>query len=351
MDSVIRLAASKNLYMGLLPAWGDKVTRMWGAGPAVFNPENAFRYGKWLGTRYRNYPNILWILGGDRPPATDSVDYRPVWRAMAAGIKEGAGEAAFITYHPWGGEKSTSQYIHNESWLNMNMIQSGHGGGHDVPIWNLISRDWKLRPAKPVLDAEPNYEDHPVNPWPEWNPANRYYRAYDVRKQTYRSVFTGGCGVTYGHHSVWQFWSPREEKINHADRYWTDALDRPGAFQVGYLKRLIESRSQLTRVPDQSLILKGQGEKGEYITAFRDSSFSYLMIYMPVGKTITIRMDSMKTDNVNVWWFNPSTGTTVPIGLVSRRKTMDFTSPTLGEGNDWVLVADDPAFHYKSPGF
>ena len=57
----------------------------------------------------------------------------------------------------------------------MNIAQSGHGGGHDVPVWNLIARDWRL-PAKPALDAEPNYEDHPVNPWPVWDPATGYYR-------------------------------------------------------------------------------------------------------------------------------------------------------------------------------
>lgn len=111
-----------------------------------------------------------------------------------------------------------------------------------------------MLPHKPTLDAEPNYEDHPVNPWPTWNPENGYYRDYDVRKQTYRSVFAGACGVTYGHHSVWQFYSPREEKINYPDRYWTEAMDRPGAVQVGYLKMLIDSRPQLEY--QTSLLLK-----------------------------------------------------------------------------------------------
>ena len=263
VDSVINLAMTKNIFMGLLPTWGDKVTKLWGVGPVIFNPENAYHYGLWLSKRYKDRPNIIWILGGDRPAKNDSVDWRPVWRAMANGILDGTQHKVLITYHPWGGENSTSQYIHNEEWLSVNMIQSGHGGGHDVPVWNWITRDRNLVPIKPVLDAEPNYEDHPVNPWPVWDPANGYYRDYDVRKQTYRSVLAGACGVTYGHHSIWQFWSPREEIINHADRYWMEALDRPGAYQVGYLRRLIESRFPLQRIPDQELIADGQGEKGE----------------------------------------------------------------------------------------
>ncbi|TMI77710.1 MAG: DUF4038 domain-containing protein, partial [Bacteroidetes bacterium] len=236
VDYTVKLALQKNMFMGLLPTWGDKVTLFWGEGPVIFKEDNAFVYGKWLGERYKVFPNIIWILGGDRPPLTDSVDYRPVWRAMAKGISEGSDGKAIFTYHTWGGH-STSEYIHNDEWLSINTMQSGHGSGHDVPVWKMIQHDCELKPTKPTLDAEPNYEDHPVNPWPKWDPANGYFRDYDVRKQTYRSVFAGACGVTYGHHAVWQFLSSREDTINHADRYWIDAIDRPGAFQVGYLRK------------------------------------------------------------------------------------------------------------------
>jgi len=339
VDYTMELALQKNIFMGLLPTWGDKVTRLWGEGPVVFNEKNAFVYGKWLGDRYKNYPNIIWILGGDRPPTTDSFDYRSVWKAMATGITEGSNGKAIFTYHTWGGH-STSEYIHNESWLAMNTMQSGHGSGHDVPVWEWIERDRNLKPAKPTLDAEPNYEDHPVNPWPKWDPASGYFRDYDVRKQTYRSVFAGACGVTYGHHAVWQFLSSREDTINHADRYWTEAIDRPGAFQVGYLKKLIESRSVLNRLPDQSIVVEGQGKKGEYITAFRDADSSYIMIYLPVGKKIAVNTSFIKGDKIKASWFNPRNGKTERTAVEKKGTMMGFTAPSTGLGNDWVLIID-----------
>lgn len=348
VDSVLILAASKNLVMGLLPTWGDKVTKLWGEGPVVFDSVNAYQYGLFLGKRYGSNPAVVWILGGDRPPFTDSLDARLVWRAMARGLLEVSPDA-FITYHPWGGH-STSEYIHNEPWLDMNMMQSGHGSGHDVPVWEWITRDREKKPAKPTLDAEPNYEDHPVNPWPTWNPANGYFRDYDVRKQTYRSVFAGAPGVTYGHHAVWQFWSRREEKINYADRYWTEAIDRPGAFQVGYLKKLILSRPSLSRVPDSSLIVAGQGRGGGHIEAFRDAANTYAMIYLPRGKSIAVRIDFLKSTQVQPWWFNPKNGSVKKLGLKTRSSIMSFTAPTSGNENDWVLVLDDPAAHYATPG-
>lgn len=349
VDWTVTLALRKNLVMGLLPTWGDKVAKMWGEGPEVFNESNAFQYGLYLGKRYEKYPNIIWILGGDRPPLSDSADWRPIWRAMAKGILEGTSNKALITYHINGGEHSTSFDLHNEKWLAINSMQSSHGSGHDVPVWNWITRDRALVPAKPTLDMEPNYEDHPVNPWPKWDPANGYFREYDVRKQCYRSVFAGACGVTYGHHSVWQFWSLREERINYADRYWTEALDRPGAYQVGYLRKLIESRPFVTRIPDQSLIVSGQGEKGEYMTAFRDQEGTYLMVYLPVGRNVTIKTTDIAGRQLSIKWFNPRTGKTESSIQLPNAGKVTTTPPSSGIENDWVLIIDDASKKYSEP--
>jgi hypothetical protein len=349
IDSTIHMAREKNLFVGLLPTWGDKVTKLWGEGPVVFDSLNAYTYGKWIATRYNDEPNIIWILGGDRPAMADSNDWKPVWRAMARGIIEATNHQCIITYHPWGGSNSTSQWIHNEPWLDINMFQSGHGGGHDVACWDLVKRDFEYLPAKPTLDGEPNYEDHPVNPWPKWNTDSGYYRDYDVRKQCYRSVFAGACGVTYGHHAVWQFMSAREQAVNYPDRGWLNALNRPGAFQVGYLKNLLDSRPMLNRIADNSIIVNGQGDKGDYIQAFHCEDNSCTMIYLPVGKTITINAVNMPKQIV-AWWFNPKNASSQKIDSLEKKKLMEFTPPTKGNGNDWVLVIDDAGKGFKAPG-
>jgi len=349
IDSTIHMAAAKNLFIGLLPTWGDKVTKSWGTGPVIFDSVNAYRYAYWLASRYKDEPNIIWILGGDRPAVSDSNDYRPVWRAMAKGIKEATAGKCIITYHPSGGSNSTSQWIHNEPWLDINMFQSGHGGGHDVACWDLVKRDLSYSPAKPTLDGEPNYEDHPVNPWPKWNTDSGYYRDYDVRRQTYRSVFAGACGVVYGHHAVWQFMGDRQEAINYPDRGWMNALDRPGAFQMGYLRRLIESRPMLERINDNSLVLEGQGEKMEHIEACRDESSTYAMIYIPVGKSVTINTSRMEK-NIVVYWFDPKDDSVKQKIKTTNNKILQVTPPLTGAGNDWVLVIDNASAGYNVPG-
>jgi Protein of unknown function (DUF4038)/Putative collagen-binding domain of a collagenase len=348
VDSTIHMARQRNLFIGLLPTWGDKVTDNWGAGPVIFDSLNAYAYGKWIGNRYKNEANIIWILGGDRPAVRDSSDWRPVWRAMAKGIIEATNHQCIITYHPWGGSNSTSQWIHNEQWLDINMFQSGHGGGHDVACWETTKRDFNYFPTKPTLDAEPNYEDHPVNPWPKWNTDNGYFRDYDVRKQCYRSVFAGACGVTYGHHAVWQFMNAREEAINYPDRGWINAMNRPGAFQVGYLRKLIESRPMPGRIPDNTIILKGQGDKAEHVEAFRSADNSYAMVYLPIGKPVTINT-SYFPKQIVAWWFNPKDAFVQKIGTMENKGIIEVSPPAIGPGNDWVLIIDDAKKSYSAP--
>ena len=344
IDWTVKKAFGKNMFMGLLPTWGDKVIKMWGQGPEIFNVSNAYIYGKWLGNRYKAFPNIIWILGGDRPPVKDSIDKKEIWRSMAKGILEGTRQKAIITYHP-AGESSSTKFWPDEPWLNIYMLQSGHAR-KDIPVWEWVKHDRELKPAKPVLDGEATYEDHPIN----WKKENGYFRDYDVRKQCYRSVFAGACGVTYGNQAMWQFYSDRVEPIAFPERSWIETLDRPGAFQVGYLKKLIESRSVNNRVPDQSIIIAGQGEKNEYATAFRDSTNRYCMVYLPVGKTITVKTDFFDSKVVLAWWFEPKSGKTVSFHIMDRKNEMKLEAPDPGEGNDWVLILDDPKYKFGKPG-
>lgn len=348
-DAIVRMAAAHGLYLGLLPTWGDKVTPQWGTGPAIFTPANARQYGEWLGRRYQNDTNIIWILGGDRPPVHAGGDDRPTWRAMAEGIIAGLGQRPLITYHTAGGTVSTSRDLHGEPWLDIHTMQSGHGSGHDTPVWEAVARDYALEPARPVIDLEPNYEDHPVDPWPTWDPARGYFREDDVRRQIYRAVFAGACGATYGHHAVWQFCGPRFTPVNYADRYWQEAVERPAASQLIHLRRLLESRPFFERVPDQALLAGEPGAGAAHLRACRAENGSYAMVYVPsAAHELALDLAQLAGAQVQAWWYDTHTGSAYDAGTWAGGEQRRVASPLAW--HDWVLVLDDAAAGFGPPG-
>jgi len=348
VDFIVREANRRGMYIGLLPTWGDKWNRKWGVGPEIFTPQNAEVYGQWLGRRYRG-AGIVWIVGGDRPIENDT--HREIIRAMARGLRAGDGGAHLITFHPMGGQGS-AQYFHEEDWLDFNMRQNGHNleftGRYDQ-----TRKDYDRTPVKPVLDGEPVYEDHPVAFAPD---QQGHSVAADVRRPLYWNLFSGAFGHTYGHHSVWQMWAPGREPINRPLMPWYEAIRQPGAGQMQHAKHLLLSRPFLTRVPDDSVIVTDRVPSsvpgaGRYrFVATRDSEGTYAMVYAPVGRSFKVRMDIIRGAPVRAWWFNPRDGKATAIGSFENQGVREFTPPDPGELLDWVLVLDDAARNYPTPG-
>ncbi len=349
LDWVIKKAEEKGIFIGLLPTWGDKWNKKWGAGPEIFTPENAKIYGKFLGKRYKTNPNIIWILGGDRPVETDV--QRQIISQMALGLKEGDDGNHLISFHPGGGSGS-SQYFHNEPWLDFNMRQNGHSASYTERYYMTLD-DYNREPAKPVMDAEPIYEDHPINFDPD---KNGHSVATDVRRPLYWDLFSGAFGHTYGHHSVWQMYSPDRQPVNRPLMPWYEAIDQSGAAQMIYGRLLMESRPFLTRIPDNSIIVTDNVPssvpgKGAYsYVATRDEQGTYAMIYVPVGRKFSVHMDVIKGKNVLAWWYNPRNGEAQKIGKYENTGTQAFNTPTPGESLDWILVLDDADKKYGKPG-
>lgn len=340
VDWVIKKAAEKGLFIGLLPTWGDKVDKRWGVGPVIFTSENAFKYGQWIGNRYKDSPNIIWINGGDRDGGGDNT---PIWNALGEGIKS-VDKNHLMTFHPWG-ERSSSEWFHVSQWLDFNMCQTGHGQRSYAIFKRLVIRDYNLVPVKPCFDGEPRYEDHPVG----WNPdVLGWFNDADVRQALYWNLFSGGFGHTYGCHPIWQMKTPEREAVGLARNNWYDVLDLEGAWDLIHARRLIESRPFLSRAPDQSLIAPDYFPETDYVVANRGDGYAF--IYFPTGWSAEIVLDKIGAKSVTAYWFNPRNGESKLIEIFPGQGTKRFTPPSSGRGNDWILVLDDASKGFKQPG-
>jgi hypothetical protein len=346
VDYIINKANESGMYVGLLPTWG----KYWHGNNPLFSPENAYKYGCFLGKRYRE-KQIIWILGGDRNIENDR--HKEIMRAMARGLKEGDGGEHLITFHPSpSGGGGSAECLHEEPWLDFNMRQNGHNS--EYASYSKTLDDYRRTPVKPVIDGEPLYEDHPIS----FNAGKSGHSiAADVRRAMYWDLFNGAFGHTYGHHSVWQMYDPdKRPPHNNPLLSWQEAINQPGAAQMIYGRLLMESRPFLTRIPDPSIIVAGKvptampGEGLYRFVATRDEAGTYAMIYVPAGREFTVRTDFIKGKKIKAWRFNPRTGKATHIDTFNNTGKHSFSPPDKGEQTDWILILDDAGYKYPAPG-
>ncbi len=332
VDFIVDKAESLGLFVGFLPTWGS----YWKTGESrIFTPANARRYGEFLGRRYKDRA-IIWILGGDQNVTT--ADERAIIDAMAEGLKAGDAGSHLITFHPRGPGQSSLQ-LQDAPWLDFHMSQSSHGArDHDNGLF--AEHDLALTPLRPTVDGEPRYETIPVGFYfRDYNRLDRFDDA-DVRQAAWWSVLAGACGHTYGNNNIWQMWQPGRKPQIGANIPWQDALDHPGARQIGLLRRFIESLPFQLLIPDQHIIANGPLEGPSKIRSARASDGSFAIIYTPRGDAFTLDRAIIKAARVRESWFDPRYGATYEIHTSDNQGYQTYTPPTSGRGQDWVLLLE-----------
>lgn len=314
-------------------------------------PEADIRaYGRFLGSRYGDR-YVIWLLGGDGGQEGVSEAEHARYTLLADSIASAAGgqDEVFIGFQP-SGAMSSSAWFHADAWLDFNTLQSGHE--IDFPNHDLIAQDYGKTPVKPTHEGESIYEGIAERFWESVN--NPRATAWDARKGAYWGVFAGGFGHTYGAEGVWD-WTRmgevgRPNCCTSQPRPWYEAMDFPGSSQMQHLRRLIESRPFLTRIPDQSIVTSDPGLGATRVQATRGCDGSYAFVYVTDGHAITVDTTAISGEQVDAWWYDPRTGVARPIGTFTETGEETFTPPSSGPGNDWVLVLDDAARDFGTPG-
>jgi hypothetical protein len=352
VDSIVAKATARGLYLAILPFW-TKNTR---AGPFA-DPAGMRTYCQFLAKRYAGQ-NIFWVLGGD----SAGTDVQPVTDAEAEGLLAGAKEAGvakiLITYHPTG-RQSSSFWFQDRPWLDFNAIQSGHF--INTTNFRLVAGDYAKTPVKPTFDMEPGYENITDRLVRDASAATApRIQAVDIRRSAYLAVFAGAAGHTYGNGEVYEFYpggAPTGNAGWHSTMEWHDALKLPASGQLQFLRRLIESRPMLERIPDQSLLGGTISDRAlDRIEATRGSSGSYAFAYLPAGQTkVTVNTGQLSGTSLTAWWFDPRTGTAMKIDTAPKTESREFAVNAADEKlpapqADWVLVLDDPAKNFPAPG-
>jgi len=303
MDSVIECAREHNVVISLTlyhQRWRKLITE-----------KNARAWARWLARRYKGVPTIVWSM---TPEAKQ--DFVPVLRELAAGLREGDGGAHLITFKPDPAPYSSS-FMHEESWLDFDAMQVWKS--IDL-IYPMVTKDYDLKPVKPVLMAEGAYEagsEYGFDVTPLW-----------VRRQAYYSYLCG-AHFTYGHNDSWRVLPT-----------WKKAMDAPGAVQMGILRKVFLGRKEWWYlVPDQSIFASGGNTKGDVLhLAARHKDGKWVMVYLGARAAFSVNMGKFTAgDQVKASWIDPRTGESVSAGSFPNNGVRAFSTPEGWEDALFVL--------------
>jgi len=350
-DEMIGLAAAHNMLVLLLPI----ETTGWLGVLRANGVDKAFAFGQWLGNRYRDFPNIIWMHGNDLQTWKDAADDAVV-QAVARGIRS----LDKNHIHTVELDYLTSGSLDDPSWAPLIELDAAYTY---FPTYARVLTEYNRADHKPVFLVEANYEFEHLGCTDGGSPMN-------LRRQGYWAMLSGATGQVYGSGGIWKF-----------EKGWETKLDSPGAIQLGYLKALFASRNWNDLVPDQthSLVTSGYGgfagyvgkfidhiskdcsrvdriiafikkhtgigsiTTNGYVTAAQTPDGSLAMAYLPSIRTITVDMSKL-AGPTDARWYDPTNGKYLEVegAPFANAGSKQFTPPrnnSAGDG-DWILVLD-----------
>ena len=276
---------------------------MWGyyiTDAEIFTEQSAHAYGRWLGQRYRDTPNLIWVIGGDRTPE----QHGEIFSAMAAGLRDGDGGAHLLSYHPhaW---RSSAQFFQQDKLFDFEMIQTWREWGMIHPT---VLADVVKLPRKPVVLAEGAYEAGD-----EYN-LGSMITAHQIRCQAWWTVMAGGF-FTYGHQQMWRL-----------EAGWLDKKDAPGAQDMQIFREVISALPWWKMFPDQSLIYSGVSSGRTLNTGLRAADGNCALLYLSSPCGIQLALNRLNCRQVEVKYINPHSGEILADGIYATGNN-DRTAP------------------------
>ena len=170
-------------------------------------------YGRYVGKRFRDLPNLVWMMGGDYTPEAPD---QWVVNDLAEAIRE-EDTAHLMTAHH-SPEGSAVGAFGEQAWLTVNNFY-----GYEKTLFRPMLAEYRRQPVRPYVLVETTYEgEHDSTP--------------DViRRQAYWAMLSGAGGQFFGNNPIWHFDGPGLFPFKLT---WQQALDAPGSRDIALLREL-----------------------------------------------------------------------------------------------------------------
>jgi Protein of unknown function (DUF4038)/Putative collagen-binding domain of a collagenase len=323
-DWVLRRAADKGFLVLLTPSYVgyDGGADGWYRAMVANGPERLRQYGEYLGRRYRDFANIVWVHAGDyNPPDKDLV------RAIVEGIQR-FDSRALHTAHG-APETAAIEYWQAEPWLQVNNVYT-YGSVH-APALAQYARPERM----PFFLIESAYEnEHETT-------------EQRLRTQAYQAVLSGAAGQIFGNNPIWHFDGPG---IYPAPVTWQQAMDGRGTQSMTHLHDLLTSMPWWLLEPDVggTLLTDGLGPEDQRAVAARAVDGSFAVLYLPSSRDVTVDLAQLAGSEISARWYDPADGrfsvvSGSPFSATGPRRFRPESSNNSSGFDDWVLVLEAQA--------
>lgn len=322
----------------------------WATTIAANGDANCRAYGEFLGKRYAQYQNIVWVIGGDGGPVYGGSDITSECQALLDGI------VTYDPYHIWTGHaRSPNDTI--DSWQD---VLNAAEYSIEWINWVYVAVIGNI-----PLQQQDNYNNHSgVNFFGEGRyenePGGGAVPLIDVRRELWWPWLNGLAGTMHGSHPLWPFDAAPAAAFGDSSTgdyaSWQDNLNSAGHNALAHLRTLLDNRPIGSLVPDfsTSVVTGGRGSINDstWAAAARASGGETVIVYTPTDNDLTIAANQLATGTAHVWWMDPTNGSVTDGGTVdaTAQQTLSPPSATNAAGDtDWVLVYDDDAQGYSLP--
>jgi hypothetical protein len=320
-DYVITSAANKGIVVLLAPLYlgYNCGTEGWCGEVKSASLADMQAWGTYVGNRYKNYDNIVWLIGGDTDPVANGVQSKV--QAFVAALRA-ADTRHVLTAHNAPEQLATDPAWTDKTWITFNSVYT-----YNV-TYQLAKRAYNYTPTLPFIQLESSYEnEHGIS-------------QKDLRAEAYYPVLSGGFGFQFGNGQIWCFSAP----TCFASGSWKSQLNNQGSISMAYVAQFFESIAWQKLVPDfnHQVLTGGYGSDGSwsYVTAAFSSDSNFLVAYLPTRSAVTVDMTKF-SGPVTGRWYDPSNGkySTITGSPFSNSGTHNFTPPSNNAGgeSDWVL--------------
>lgn len=279
------MAREKGFQLALVVLWLNFVPGTWGSrlSKDYIMPKDFIKpYTRKVVEEFEEFEPIYMVSGDTDFDTPESIDYYEAALSEACLRSPDSLKAMHI--------KRGYDYI-PESFLDrisFYMFQSGHNADGQQMAYLLAEKFYGDYPKKPVINAEPCYEQMGFS-------RNMYgrFQPFDIRKAAWSSLLSGACaGVTYGAHGVWN-WKKSGKQPNPVmgegfDKSFPmqEALLFPGAWDYGYIADFMKELTVDELIPVSDLL----EDKSSDIRMAMTTEGEYL-IYMPYPTELLIKKE------------------------------------------------------------